>query len=322
MNKMINNAIEKKASDIHIYPHIFGESYIRFRVSGTLENIEKISNEQISSLISLLKFNSNIDISRNKEPQSGKFVYDYENKKYYLRVSTLPLTELTEGCVVRIFSNEIDDVNYSIFREDCSFIEGLSKYTNGLVLFSGPTGSGKSTSLYKLANLIANQNKQVLSIEDPIEKNIPSLIQMQINEKAGITYTNAIKSVLRCDPDVIIIGEIRDSATAKQVISSALSGHLVLSTVHAEDGIGIINRLKDLGVSEEDIRQTVLCLISQRLVNVNFEKRGLITEIFTKQNIKNYYNNVNFSFSTLKDKFNIAFELGLINEDEKARWGF
>ena len=149
MNQIINEAIEKRASDIHIYPHTSGNSFIRLRVNGHLSKYEQFSNRELEAIISLLKFNSNIDISRNKEPQSGRFVYIYNDRDYFLRVSTLPLSELNEGCVVRIFINELEDVEYSIFEDDSQYINNLSKNANGLILFSGPTGSGKSTSLYK-----------------------------------------------------------------------------------------------------------------------------------------------------------------------------
>ena len=324
MIKILNYAIEKKASDIHIYPNISGNSFIKLRVMGSLSKYEKYSNRELEAVISLLKFNANIDISRNKEPQSGRFVYRLLGKEYYLRVYTLPLSELLEGCVVRIFTNELEDVEYSLFLKDSSFIDRLSLRANGLILFSGPTGSGKSTSMYKLASRCAKLGKQVLTIEDPVEKNINNLIQMQINEKAGITYENALKSMLRCDPDVLVVGEVRDCKTAGQVITSTFSGHLVLSTIHAEDSFGVINRLRDLKLSHEDIKQTLICIISQRLVKLTNKKRGLITEILTKDEIQNYIDN-NYNFNnrySLQYKFNIAYEEGLISLHEKEKWGY
>ena len=322
MNQIINEAIEKRASDIHIYPHTSGNSFVQLRVNGHLSKYEQFSNRELDAIISLLKFNSNIDISRNKEPQSGRFVYNYNDRDYFLRVSTLPLSELNEGCVGRIFSNELEDVAYSIFEEDSEYINNLSKKANGLILFSGPTGSGKSTSLYKLASELTNMNKQVITVEDPVEKKIPSLIQMQVNEKAGINYDNALKSILRCDPDAMVIGEIRDYKTASQVITSAFSGHLVLSTIHAEDSIGVINRLRDLNLSLEDIKQTVICIISQRLVNLVKGKRGLVTEILKKEDIHEYIDNNRIHKNSLEKKFELACEKGLINNDEKEKWGY
>jgi len=194
MNRIINESIEKRAGDIHIYPHISGDSFIQLRVNGHLSKYEKFTNREIEQIISLLKYNANIDISRNKEPQSGRFVYNYNEKDYFLRVSTLPLSELNEGCVVRIFINELEDVDYSIFEEDNEFINNLSKRAYGLILFSGPTGSGKSTSMYKLASELASRDKQVITVEDPVEKNIPTLIQMQVNEKAGINSEELIRT--------------------------------------------------------------------------------------------------------------------------------
>ena len=322
MNQILNDSIEKRASDIHIYPHTSGDSFIKLRVGGHLSKYEQFSNREIEAIISLLKYNSNIDISRNKEPQSGRFVYKYNEKDYYLRVSTLPLNELNEGCVVRIFINELEDVDYSIFDEDSKYINELSKRAYGLVLFSGPTGSGKSTSMYKLASDLASRDKQVITVEDPVEKKISSLIQMQVNEKAGINYDNALKSILRCDPDAMIIGEIRDYKTASQVITSSFSGHLVLSTIHAENSIGVINRLRDLNLSLEDIKQTVICIISQRLVNLTNGKRGLVTEILKKEDIHEYIDNNRIHENSLERKFKLACEKGLIKTDEKEKWGY
>ena len=322
MNKIINDSIDKRASDIHIYPDKSGNSFIKLRVNGHLSKYEKFSNRELEAVISLLKFNSNIDISRNKEPQSGRFVYNYNEKDYFLRVSTLPLSEINEGCVVRIFINELEDVDYSIFEEDSKYINDLSKKAYGLVLFSGPTGSGKSTSMYKLANELASKDKQVITVEDPVEKHISSLIQMQVNEKAGINYDNALKSILRCDPDAMVIGEIRDYKTASQVVTSSFSGHLVLSTIHAENSIGVINRLRDLNLSLEDIKQTIICIISQRLVNLTNGKRGLVTEILKKEDIHEYIDNNKIVGVSLDQKFELAYEKGLINNDEKEKWGY
>lgn len=322
MNQILNDSIEKRASDIHIYPHTSGDSFIKLRVGGHLSKYEQFSNREIEAIISLLKYNSNIDISRNKEPQSGRFVYKYNEKDYYLRVSTLPLNELNEGCVVRIFINELEDVDYSIFDEDSKYINELSERAYGLVLFSGPTGSGKSTSMYKLASDLASRDKQVITVEDPVEKKISSLIQMQVNEKAGINYDNALKSILRCDPDAMVIGEIRDYKTASQVITSSFSGHLVLSTIHAENSIGVINRLRDLNLSLEDIKQTVICIISQRLVNLTNGKRGLVTEILKKEDIHEYIDNNKIHENSLERKFKLACEKGLITTDEKEKWGY
>ena len=255
-------------------------------------------------------------------PNLTKSLYKYNEKDYYLRVSTLPLNELNEGCVVRIFINELEDVDYSIFDEDSKYINELSKRAYGLVLFSGPTGSGKSTSMYKLASDLASRDKQVITVEDPVEKKISSLIQMQVNEKAGINYDNALKSILRCDPDAMVIGEIRDYKTASQVITSSFSGHLVLSTIHAENSIGVINRLRDLNLSLEDIKQTVICIISQRLVNLTNGKRGLVTEILKKEDIHEYIDNNRIHENSLERKFKLACEKGLITTDEKEKWGY
>lgn len=321
MINILNDAIIKKASDIHLYPRMSGTAIIKYRIKGELETSVEIDNISLEAVISLLKFNANIDISLNKTPQSGRFEYELEGNQYFLRISTLPLNELYEGCVVRIFTNKLDDVNFSIDKADSQQIASLAQYANGLIIFSGPTGSGKSTSMYKLALDITKHNKQMISIEDPVEKHFDEFIQMQVNEKAGINYDNALKSILRCDPDAIMVGEIRDSKTAKYVITSAYSGHLVLTTIHAEDCIGVINRLVDLGVGKEDIKQTILCIISQRLVKTN-DKRELITEIIDREHILDYLNHQNISFTSLKEKFERAYNEDKITISEKTKWGY
>lgn len=318
MHNILIEAINSNASDIHIYPN----SPIKFRIKGELVIYLNLANIEIESVISLLKFNANIDISLNKIPQSGKFEFFYNDKKYFLRISTLPLNEIQEGCVIRIFTDDIESVNFSLFKEDSIVIDNLKNYVNGLIIFSGPTGSGKSTSMYKLAIDIAEKNKQIISIEDPIEKNINGIVQMQVNEKAGINYDNALKSILRCDPDAIMVGEIRDKNTAKYVITSAYSGHLVLTTIHAEDCNGVINRLKDLGIGTEDLKQTILCIISQRLIKKVNNEMELITEILNKKNLESLLLKNEINYKTLKEKFEIAVSNGEINVTEKEKWGY
>lgn len=323
MNSIIISAIERKASDIHIYPNMSREiSKIKFRIKGELEEDIELSNTQIDSIISLLKFNASIDIAMNKVPQSGKFEYLYNDKKYFLRVSTLPLTEILEGCVIRIFTDELSDVSFSIFEEDSQKIINLSKNANGLIIFSGPTGSGKSTSMYKLAIEFINRNKQIISIEDPVEKHIDGIIQMQVNEKAGINYDNALKSILRCDPDVIMVGEIRDSKTAKYVVTSSFSGHLVITTLHAEDTLGVIYRLLDLGIGKEDLSQTVLCIISQRLVKTTNNTQQLVTEILEREQLKHFLKHNRVDLETLRNKMKKLCDAGEINVSEKEKWGY
>lgn len=321
MIEIINKGIDIGASDIHIYPGLKKISEIKYRVRGEIEKDRKITNDEIEAVISLLKFNAKIDISLNKTPKSGRFDYEYNERMYNLRVSTLPLNEVYEGCVVRIFTNEIEKVDYSIFNEDIKLINGLSKYKTGLIIFSGPTGCGKSTSMYKLALDIAKDNRQIISIEDPIEKQLEEIIQMQVNEKAGINYDNALRSILRCDPDGILVGEIRDKVTAKYVITSTYSGHIVLTTLHAEDCEGVINRLRDLEISNEDLKQTLLCIISQRIVNTK-NGRKVITELMQKDDIEKYIKKEEKSYILLKDKFERAYRDEKISIKEKEKWGY
>ena len=242
---------------------------------------------------------------------------------YNIRVSSQKNVH-GEKIVLRLLKKNkgIQDIFDLGFPRDEEILKNSFDKRNSITVIAAPTGEGKTTTLYSILDYLNKPEINVTTIEDPVEKNINNLIQMQINEKAGITYENALKSMLRCDPDVLVVGEVRDYKTAGQVITSTFSGHLVLSTIHAENSIGVINRLRDLNLSHEDIKQTIICIVSQRLVRLTNNKRGLITEILTKEEIQNYIDNKIRNNNSLQNKFNIAYEKEIISLNEKEKWGY
>lgn len=283
---LCQEAVVKHASDIHFHPQD-KKIIIKFRIYSELYVIEEISLSDYLKLNSLLKYRAKLDISEKRKAQSGQFELEINKENYAFRVSTLPLNEQQEAIVIRVLFPNLTQCALSIFKEQAIKIEQLINYQSGLILFVGPTGSGKSSTLYQLALKLACNQQQVISIEDPIEINLKEILQVQFNEKAGRTYANVIKSILRCDPDVIIIGEIRDAETAICTIQAALSGHLVLSTLHAEDGKGALEKLLEFGISKTELKQGVKGIVAQRLVKLinDNEKQGIIAEVNCRKDI-------------------------------------
>ncbi|WP_349407777.1 competence type IV pilus ATPase ComGA [Pseudalkalibacillus sp. SCS-8] len=256
-----------KASDLHVIPKR-KTSTIQARIDERLFTLEEIPHSESSRLISHFKFLAGMDIGEKRKPQNGA-IHHYLPAKgnFHLRLSTLP-SAYQEALAIRILPQQ-QQTHYhdlSIFPGPLDTIYDLLAQKQGLVLFVGPTGSGKTTLLYSLLKHAQHQfRRQVITLEDPIEKREDHFLQIEINEPAGVTYMDGFKSILRHDPDVIMIGEIRDEATAHLAIRAALTGHLVLSTLHAKDTIGCVHRLLEFGLTLEEIKQTTLGIVSQRL---------------------------------------------------------
>lgn len=247
--QIINHAIKQEASDIHFIP-CEEHTIIKLRIKDELTIYDTLSFPIYKKLLIYMKFQSGLDVSTQHRAQSGR--YSYKMKRlYYLRISTLPLSLGNESCVIRIvpqyFQTKRESYEFKDFKH-------FMKKKQGLLLFSGPTGSGKSTLMYQMV-LYAHQNLNlnVISVEDPVEQILNGITQISVNEKAGINYESSFKAILRCDPDVILIGEIRDSTVAKYVIQASLSGHLVLSTMHANDCKGALLRLLEMGISVQEL---------------------------------------------------------------------
>lgn len=264
---IIGEAIDKDASDIHIEPKE-KVVVVRYRIDGILRNILEVPKSVQASLVSRIKIISNLNIAETRKPQDGKAKVIHDGVSIDLRISVLP-TNYGEKVVIRILDNRKAKVSFQelgIQGRNLELLEKCFSKTQGMILVTGPTGSGKTTTLYAALNRIRNTANNILTIEDPIEYNIEGINQVQVNEKAGITFASALRSFLRQDPDVILVGEIRDQETAEIAIQAALTGHLVLSTLHTNDSLGAITRLVDMGIDVYKIASSLEAVIAQRLV--------------------------------------------------------
>ncbi|WP_297435008.1 GspE/PulE family protein [uncultured Clostridium sp.] len=267
VKKIIDIAIKKGASDIHIEPEIYF-SNIRFRINGDLVLHDRLSKDDYQSIINRIKVLSAMDISNRLEPQDGKMKVDIGIEQMDVRVSSIPTTN-GEKLVLRVLYkdeglNKLSNLNFS--KKQTQKIERLLKFKNGMIIVNGPTGSGKSTTLYALLNELDKNMLNICTLEDPVEFDMPMITQSNINEKVGFTFSNALRYVLRQDPDVIFVGEIRDEETAKMSVRSSITGHKVLSTIHTSSGGEVENRLLNMGVEKYLLDDALLGIITQRLI--------------------------------------------------------
>lgn len=263
VDRLIQEANNLGSSDIHI--EIFDEkARVRMRIDGNLIQRYTIEKTEYPELVNKIKIRSNLDISEKRLPQDGRIQYD----DFDLRVSILP-TLHGEKIVLRILGHDassisIDNLGFS-GAEKQNYLEGTKK-PNGIILISGPTGSGKTTTLYATLKLLNDDKRNIVTVEDPIEYTLDGINQVQLKESIGLTFASALRSFLRQDPDVIMLGEIRDSETAQMAIRAALTGHLVLSTIHTNSAWGTISRLIDMGVPSFLLANTISTSVAQRLV--------------------------------------------------------
>ncbi|WP_425807580.1 GspE/PulE family protein [Desulfitobacterium sp. Sab5] len=267
LNTIIENAINNQASDIHIEP-IEEELRVRFRIDGVLREIMRTHISMAGPVVSRVKIMADLNIAERRLPQDGRISYLVANKPVDLRVSTLP-TMYGEKVVMRI----LDKSSVVLGREalglqgkDSEMFENLIHKPYGIVLVTGPTGSGKTTTLYTMLNELNTPEKNIVTLEDPVEFNFKGINQMQVNPKAGLTFASGLRSILRQDPDIIMVGEMRDGETAEIAVRSALTGHLVLSTIHTNDAASAITRLVDMEIEPFLLSASLLGIISQRLV--------------------------------------------------------
>lgn len=285
---IINDAVKLEASDIHFIPVIADKVIVQMRINGDNTHYDlSMDSKLYSRLLIYMKFISHLDVSERNKAQSGQYLYEHEIS-YYLRISTIPISLGIESCAIRITPQYFSERGFSKADLDFKKIRNEIYKAEGLFLFTGPTGSGKSTLMYELMyDLKKEKNKHIITIEDPVEQTLDGIVQVSVNEKANISYKQSFKAILRCDPDVIMIGEIRDKETAKQVIQASLSGHLVLSTMHAKNNIGAIHRLIELGITTEQIKQGISCIANQRLVKQNDSSRSrVMTYLFNDDIVK------------------------------------
>lgn len=277
LKKIINDALNDKATDIHFLVGS-GNIIIKFRINENLIFYDQISKDLYEQLVLFIKYKSHMDLNISKSPQSNAFNILINDELMRIRVSTLPSLN-SESIVLRIkehlYQEEVK--NLLLIEEQEKIFLDLINNNSGLILITGPTGSGKTTLAYALLNCFKKKNLSIVSIEDPVEHYETGFVQLQVNEKAGINYESGIKEILRHDPDIIFIGEIRDKITARNVIRASLSGHRVISTMHGVSAVKSLFRLLELGISRFELEQTLLLITNQRLV-VKDKRKKIILE--------------------------------------------
>lgn len=267
VNSILERAITERASDIHIEPRE-EDMQVRMRVDGRMRDILTVPKDLQGSVISRVKIMSGMDIAERRVPQDGRFNVRVKEKDIDLRVSTLP-TVYGEKIVARLLDKSGGAVTpeaIGLEGEDRQKFDQMLRLTNGVLLIVGPTGSGKTTTMYTMINKLNTREVNLITLEDPVEYNIGGVNQVQINERTGLTFASGLRAILRQDPDIIAVGEIRDGETAEIAMRAAITGHIVLSTVHTGDAIGAIERLEDIGVEPYLIGSALRGVISQRLV--------------------------------------------------------
>ncbi len=267
VNGIISKAISERASDIHIEPDE-DVLRIRYRVDGMLHEVLSLNKALHPAIVSRVKIMSNIDIAEKRVPQDGRFKIRSNFKDIDFRVSTLP-TNYGEKVVLRILDREqalLDLSNIGMDEYSLGIYEKIISKPYGIILISGPTGSGKTTTLYASLNKLNSADKNIVTVEDPIEYNFKLINQVNVDESAGLTFANALRSILRQDPDIIMVGEIRDKETAEIAIQASLTGHLVLSTIHTNDAASSIVRLVEMGIEPYLVATSLIGVVGQRLV--------------------------------------------------------
>jgi type IV pilus assembly protein PilB len=289
VNQIIVTGIRHKASDIHIEPMETG-TRVRYRIDGVLHT-EMIFRQNIHmALVSRIKVMSGLDIAERRKAQDGRINIEFANIKADLRISILP-SVLGEKVVIRIFDKTNLKLNFNSIgfsTENLKKFKELIKKPNGMILLTGPTGSGKTTTLYTALNYLNEDTKNILTIEDPVEYQIQGITQTPVNPKKDMTFARVLRIFLRQDPDIIMVGEIRDKETAETAIQAALTGHLVLSTLHTNSAAGAINRLINMGVEPFLIADAVIGVVAQRLVRKLCPQCSSNTDITEYQLVKDY----------------------------------
>ena len=267
VSEVIRAAMEKRASDIHIDPRL-KDTIVRIRIDGVLRDLQHVPRSIQHSLVSRIKILADMDIAEHRNPQDGRFMISTKNRSVDLRVSTLP-TQYGEKVVIRLLEPSAPLLNFTEIGFAPSIGDGMQKLLalpQGLILVTGPTGSGKSTTLYSALNILRKPSVNIVTVEDPVEYALAGINQVHVNTRAGLTFASVLRSLLRQDPNVIMVGEIRDKETAEIALKAAQTGQLVLSTLHTNDSVSAIVRLLDLGVPSFLIASSVIGVLAQRLV--------------------------------------------------------
>ena len=269
VNLFITRAVESRASDIHIEP-FEDELKVRYRIDGVLHDIESIPKKLQAAIVSRIKIMAKLNIAERRLPQDGRIRIKVGEKEIDIRVSTIPVL-YGESVVMRLLDKESIVIDLDILGfspQTLSAFEQLIKKPNGIILVTGPTGSGKTTTLYGALDKINSPDKKIITVEDPVEYQLKGVNQIQVKPQIGLNFANTLRHIVRQDPDIIMIGEIRDLETAEIAIQSALTGHLVFSTLHTNDAPSAITRLLDMGVENFLLSSTIRGILAQRLVRI------------------------------------------------------
>jgi general secretion pathway protein E len=269
VNKIFFQAVQSRASDIHVEPYE-NEARVRFRIDGVLHNVLTLPKQQTRALLSRLKIMSNLDIAERRLPQDGHSRIKTGQDLVDVRVSVIP-TLGGERAVLRLLDKGTGDLSLAQIGFGPDILErfrSLIRVPHGIILLTGPTGSGKTTTLYAALNELNSEERNILTVEDPIEYQLPGIGQMQVKPKINLTFANCLRHILRQDPDVIMVGEIRDLETAEIAIQASLTGHLVLSTLHTNDSASAVTRLLDMGIEPYLISSSVIAVMAQRLLRL------------------------------------------------------
>lgn len=336
-NTIMKEACVLQASDLHIVPRQ-EDAVIQLRIGKDLVKKHCIAKEFGERLVSHFKFLASMDIGERRKPQNGSLYLQIDGQEVHLRLSTLP-TVYQESLVIRLhLQASVQPLSHlSLFPSSAKTLLSFLHHSHGLLVFTGPTGSGKTTTMYALLEVAKKQQtRRIVTLEDPIEKRKEGLLQIQINEKAGITYTTGLKAILRHDPDIILVGEIRDEETAKVAVRASLTGHLVMTTLHTNDAKGAVLRFMDYGITLQEIEQSLLAVAAQRLVELKCPfckgkcsplckgmrqvRQASIYELLYGHELKQVIREANgehvtYHYETLQECVRKGYALGFLEED-------
>lgn len=314
---LLSEALLNQASDLHFISSL--EAIVFMRKRGKITKLRQLSVETYQRMIQYLKFLSDIDLNRPRDLQTGHFSFLLQNKEYHLRLSFVPGLK-DEHLDLRILNNHpiltLEDITCN--ELDRLLFQKIIEAKGGLVVFCGATGSGKSTTLHTLLNIIdQSRTRNIITVEDPIEIENKHFIQIQVDEAAGLNFADALKQVLRHDPDVVMIGEIRDALSAELALRSALSGHLTLTTLHAGNVKAGIRRLLNLGILEDDLKEALKAIIAQKLIySENQLNPFCIHEFLAYDQLKKYFNNEVFEYLSFDYVFDDLKRQGKLTEKD------
>ena len=348
LNEIIKAGFKERASDIHVKFDLLEGMEIKYRIDGYLKESQKlyeivskkILEKNITEIIARMKILAGMNVAEKRKPQDGSFSFllntKNTNKRYDIRAAYMP-TVNGESMVLRILENYLKDTKLETLGFSTQSIRMLNEILDrkyGMILVSGPTGSGKSTTLKSLINMLNDGRKKIITVEDPVENKIDGTVQIQVNQEIGVTFSEVLKATLRNDPDIIVISEIRDEVTAEIAVRAALTGHLVISTIHTNDAVSTLIRLVDMGIPKYLILDSLIGVISQRLVKKKCQKcmgescdecssgysgRISINEILVlNQDVRNILKEDNHLGSETKNKLKMLNQKCFINFVEDA----